>query len=60
MIDTIGDSLLNAFAKIRKPEQQFVDMRERVDRLEDNFNILEKTLTRTNKRTDGKWKKKTI
>ncbi|CAO3590858.1 unnamed protein product [Absidia cylindrospora] len=52
MIDTIGDSLLNAFVKIRKPEQQFVDMRERVDRLEDNFNTLEKTLTRTNKRTD--------
>ncbi|KAI8343965.1 hypothetical protein BC941DRAFT_386306 [Chlamydoabsidia padenii] len=52
MMDTLGDSLLNAFAKIRKPDQQFVDMKERVDRLEENFNVLEKTLSRTNKRTD--------
>ncbi|KAI8084481.1 uncharacterized protein BX664DRAFT_374922, partial [Halteromyces radiatus] len=52
MMDTIGDSLLNAFAKIRKPDQQFVDMKNRVDRLEENFSLLEKTLTRTNKRTD--------
>ncbi|KAI9302450.1 hypothetical protein BJ944DRAFT_269917 [Cunninghamella echinulata] len=52
VIDSIGDSLLNAFAKIKKPDQQFVDMKERVDRLEENFSLLEKTLTRTNKRTE--------
>ncbi|CAO3617238.1 unnamed protein product [Cunninghamella blakesleeana] len=52
VIDTIGDSLLNAFAKIKKPDPLFVDMKERVDRLEENFVLLEKTLTRTNKRTE--------
>ncbi|KAI7859844.1 hypothetical protein BDC45DRAFT_162866 [Circinella umbellata] len=52
MIDTIGDSLLNAFVKIRKRDERFVQMRERVDRLEENLNLLEKTQARTNKRTD--------
>ncbi|KAI8140829.1 hypothetical protein BJV82DRAFT_621302 [Fennellomyces sp. T-0311] len=52
MIDTIGDSLLNAFAKIRKRDERFVQMKERVDRLEDNLTMLEKTLARTNKRAD--------
>ena len=55
MIDTIGDSLLNAFVKIRKSDERFVQMRERVDRLEENLNLLEKTQARTNKRTDGKY-----
>ncbi|SAL97912.1 hypothetical protein [Absidia glauca] len=52
MMDTLGDSLLNAFAKIRKPDPQFVEMKDRVDRLEENFVVLEKTLSRTNKRTE--------
>lgn len=54
MIDTIGDSLLNAFAKIRKRDPQFVEMRDRVNRLEETLGLLEKTLLRTNKRTEGK------
>lgn len=54
MMDTLGDSLLNAFAKIRKPDPHFVEMKDRVDRLEENFVVLEKTLSRTNKRTEGK------
>ncbi|KAG0183144.1 intercellular trafficking and secretion [Apophysomyces sp. BC1034] len=52
IIDTIGDSLLNAFAKIRKPDERFVEMKGRIDRLEENLELLEKTLMRTNKRTD--------
>lgn len=53
MMDSIGDTLLNAFAKIRKRDERFVEMRERVDRLEDNLNLLERTLSRTNKRSEG-------
>ncbi|KAI8069980.1 hypothetical protein BC940DRAFT_271458 [Gongronella butleri] len=52
MIDSLGDSLLNAFTKIRKPDQVFIDMKDRVDRMEENFSLLEKTLARTNKRAD--------
>ncbi|KAI8381253.1 uncharacterized protein BYT42DRAFT_565865 [Radiomyces spectabilis] len=52
VMDTLGDSLLNAFAKIRKPDQRFIDMREHIHRLEENLALLEKTLARTNKRTE--------
>ncbi|ORX61441.1 hypothetical protein DM01DRAFT_1122625 [Hesseltinella vesiculosa] len=52
VIESLGDSLLNAFTKIRKPDQVFLDMKDRVDRMEENFSLLEKTLSRTNKRVD--------
>lgn len=52
MIDTIGDSLLNAFSKIRKPDQQFIEMKEHSDLMEENLDMLQKTLLRTNKRTE--------
>lgn len=51
-MDTIGDSLLNAFSKIRKPDPRFVEMKERNDRMEENLDMLQKTLLRTNKRTE--------
>ncbi|KAL0074632.1 hypothetical protein J3Q64DRAFT_1811762 [Phycomyces blakesleeanus] len=52
MIDTLGDSLLNAFSKLRKPDERFVEMKERIERTEENLELLEKTLMRSNKRTD--------
>lgn len=54
MMDTISDSLVNAFVKIRKKDERFVEMKDRVDRLQENMSLLEKTLLRTNKRTEGK------
>lgn len=53
MIDTIGDSLLNAFTKIKKRDERFVGMKERVDRLEENLGLVEKTQLRANKRMEG-------
>lgn len=51
-MDTIGDSLLNAFSKIRKPDPRFVEMKERNDRMGENLDMLQKTLLRINKRTE--------
>lgn len=51
-MDTIGDSLLNAFSKIRKPDQIFVEMKEHSDRMEENLEMLQKTLARANKRSE--------
>lgn len=51
-MDTIGDSLLNAFTKIRKPDPRFIEMKEHNDRMEENLDMLQKTLLRTNKRTE--------
>ncbi|RUO96339.1 Phox homologous domain-containing protein [Jimgerdemannia flammicorona] len=50
VFDNIGDVLLNAFAKIRKPEEKFVEMREGVDKLEENFNMVARLYTRISKR----------
>jgi sorting nexin-4 len=53
MLDTFSDSLLNAFSKIKSPDQRFVHMKEQLDKLEENLTLLEKTLNRTNKRQEG-------
>ncbi|KAI8992330.1 hypothetical protein BDB01DRAFT_841649 [Pilobolus umbonatus] len=50
MFDTLGDTLLNAFAKIRKPDPRFIEMKERCERMEENLDMLQRTLLRTNKR----------
>ncbi|KAG0372769.1 intercellular trafficking and secretion [Mortierella sp. AD032] len=51
-LDTIGDALLNAFAKIKKPEERFVVMRDEVDKLEENLQGLEKLEQRILKRQE--------
>ncbi|KAF8960488.1 intercellular trafficking and secretion [Entomortierella lignicola] len=51
-LDTIGDALLNAFAKIKKPDERFVTMRDEVDKLEENLQGLEKLEQRILKRQE--------
>ncbi|KAG0044020.1 intercellular trafficking and secretion [Gryganskiella cystojenkinii] len=51
-LDTIGDVLLNAFAKIKKPEEKFVAMRDEVEKLEENLQGLEKLEQRILKRQE--------
>ncbi|KAF9585363.1 intercellular trafficking and secretion [Lunasporangiospora selenospora] len=51
-LDTIGDALLNAFAKIKKPDQRFVAMRDEVDKFEDDLQTLEKLEQRILKRQE--------
>ncbi|KAF9426189.1 intercellular trafficking and secretion [Podila epigama] len=51
-LDTIGDALLNAFAKIKKPDEKFVAMRDEVEKLEENLQNLEKLEQRILKRQE--------
>ncbi|KAF9133047.1 intercellular trafficking and secretion [Mortierella sp. 14UC] len=51
-LDTIGDALLNAFAKIKKPDEKFVIMRDEIDKLEENLQGLEKLEQRILKRQE--------
>lgn len=53
MFDNIGDVLLNAFVKIRKPDDRFVEMRESVDKLEENLNMVSRLYARISKRQSG-------
>ncbi|KDQ31050.1 hypothetical protein PLEOSDRAFT_1036500 [Pleurotus ostreatus PC15] len=39
LIDNISDTLLNAFTKVRKPDDRFLEMRENVDKFEDGINV---------------------
>jgi sorting nexin-4 len=53
VIETISDTFLNAFTKVQKPEERFVDMKENVDKLADNLNTVERLYSRISKRQQG-------
>jgi len=55
LIDNISDTLLNAFAKVRKPDERFLEMRERVDKFEEGLTSTERFYTRIRNRTSGKF-----
>lgn len=54
IIDNISDTLLNAFARVRKPDDRFVQMRESVDKFEDGLVLSERLWNRIRGRTNGK------
>ena len=53
MIDSISDSLLNAFSRVRKPDERFLAMREHVDKFEEGIGLSERLFTRARNRTNG-------
>jgi hypothetical protein len=53
VFESLSDSLLNAFAKIKKPDEKFEELKETIDKLEDNLNTVERLYTRINKRQQG-------
>ena len=53
VIDNISDTLLNAFARVRKPDERFLEMRENVDKFEESLNTSERLWTRVRGRTTG-------
>ena len=54
LIDNISDTLLNAFARVRKPDERFLHMRESVDKFEDGLILSERLWNRIRGRTNGK------
>ncbi|KAI0375164.1 lipid binding protein [Pilatotrama ljubarskyi] len=54
VIDSISDSLLNAFSRVRKPDERFLAMRESVDKFEEGLALSERLFTRVrNRSNDG-------
>ncbi|KAI0319772.1 lipid binding protein [Amylostereum chailletii] len=51
VIENLSDTLLNAFARVRKPDERFLAMRENVDRFEESINTSERLWTRVRGRT---------
>jgi len=54
IIDNISDTLLNAFTRVKKPDERFLDMREGVNKFEDGLNHTERLYSRIRNRTSGK------
>ncbi|KAL1951422.1 hypothetical protein VTO73DRAFT_571 [Trametes versicolor] len=52
VIDSISDSLLNAFSRVRKPDERFLAMRESVDKFEEGIALSERLYSRVRNRTN--------
>ncbi|KAJ1848658.1 intercellular trafficking and secretion, partial [Coemansia sp. RSA 2703] len=50
VLDTIGDTLLNTFSKVRKRDERFVEMHDTITRLSDNLMRTQKLYLRVTKR----------
>jgi sorting nexin-4 len=53
IIDNLSDTLLNAFSKVRKPDERFLSMREDVDKFEEGLVMSERLWSRVKSRTNG-------
>ncbi|TDL28020.1 lipid binding protein [Rickenella mellea] len=52
VLDNLSDTLLNAFAKVRKPDERFLAMREQVDKFEEGLAGSERIWNRIRSRTN--------
>ncbi|KZT02463.1 uncharacterized protein LAESUDRAFT_661685 [Laetiporus sulphureus 93-53] len=52
VIDSISDTLLNAFSRVRKPDERFMEMRESVDKFEEGISQSERLWNRVRNRTN--------
>ena len=55
VLDNISDTLLNAFAKLRKPDERFLAMRDGVDKSEEGLHSSERLWNRLRSRTGGEF-----
>lgn len=53
LLDNLSDSLVNAFTKVRKPDERFLEMKEGIDKFEDGMSGVERLVTKERARTEG-------
>lgn len=53
LLDNLSDSLVNAFTKVRKPDERFLEMKEGIDKFEDGMSGVERLVTKERTRTEG-------
>lgn len=54
ILDSLTDTFLTAFSRVRKPDEKFEAMRERLERLEEGLGNTERVIQRTRSRHGGK------
>lgn len=52
VMDSLSDTLLNAFSRVRKPDDRFLSMREGVDKFEESVVLSERLWNRVRNRTN--------
>jgi sorting nexin-4 len=50
LLDNLSDTLLNAFAKVKKPDERFVEMRSQLDQFEEGLTSIERLGARSRTR----------
>lgn len=53
LLEMASDTLLNAFSKVRKPDERFVEVKEGLDRFEERMMAIERIESRSRTRTTG-------
>ena len=53
LLDSLSDTLLNAFTKVRKPDERFLEIRDSIDKLEEGLSGTERVLSRNRNRISG-------
>ena len=55
LLDGLTDTLLNAFSKVRKPDEKFEAMKEKLEKLEEGLGSTERVVMRARARHGGEW-----
>ena len=49
-LDSVADTMLNAFSKVHKPDKRFIEVTERLSKLDEDLSHVEKIIARTTRR----------
>ena len=49
-LDSVADTMLNAFSKVHKPDKRFLEVTERANKLDEDLNHVEKIVSRVSRR----------
>lgn len=53
LIDSLQDTFINAFSRVRKPDARFVEIGEQLERFEEGLGSVDKLVGRGKNRVDG-------
>jgi sorting nexin-4 len=55
LLDNLSDTFINAFSKVRKPDERFIEMREGIDNFEEGLIAIERLANKEKNRTEGEF-----
>ena len=53
LIDSLSDTFINAFSRVRKPDARFIEMAEGIERYEEGLTSVDRLVGRSKQRVDG-------